>query len=63
MPMGMEDKFTSRNISTSREPVGPKNASSKGSVGDKALMDAVCIVVAAWIVLFMLGFSLRSHNV
>lgn len=63
MPMGMEDKFTSRNISTTREPVGPKTAASKGSVGDKALMDAIIIVIAAWLILFMLGFSLRTHNV
>ena len=63
MPVGMEDKFTSRPISTTREPVGPKNAASKGSVGDQALMDALMIVAAAWAILILLTFSLRHHNV
>jgi len=62
MPMGMENEFTSQNIKTSREPEGPKNAASKGSIGDKALMDAIIIVLAAWVILFFLGFSLRSHT-
>ena len=63
MPVMTEDSRQGRSIVTSREPVGPKNAASKGSVGDVALMDAVAIVVAAWVVLFLLGFSLRSHNI
>lgn len=63
MPMATEDERVGRPISTTREPVGPKNAASKGGTGDQALMDAVAIVVIAWVVLFMLGFSLRKHNV
>lgn len=63
MPVATEDARVGKPISTTREPVGPKNAASKGSVGDTALMDAVWIVVAAWALLFLLGFSLRSHNV
>jgi hypothetical protein len=63
MPMASEDSRQGSPIVTAREPVGPKNAGSKGSRGDQALMDAVFIVVAAWVLLFLLGFSLRSHNV
>lgn len=63
MPVGMEDKETGRRIQTTREPVGPKNAASKGSIGDQALMDALMIVIAAWVILFVLTFSLRRHNV
>jgi hypothetical protein len=63
MPVMTEEPFVTRPLVTSREPVGPKNAASKGSVGDVALMDAVAIVVAAWVLLFLLGFSLRSHNI
>ena len=63
MPMGTEDPRQGNPIVTSREPVGPKNAASRGSTGDKALMDAVMIVIAAWVLLFLLGFSLRAHNV
>jgi hypothetical protein len=63
MPFGNEDERQGRSILTTREPVGPKNAGSKGSPGDVALMDAVTIVVLAWVVLFLLWFSLRRHNV
>lgn len=63
MPLVSEDSRVTRDLVTSREPVGPKNAGSKGSTGDVALMDAVAIVLAAWVILFLLGFSLRSHNV
>jgi hypothetical protein len=63
MPVMTEDERQGRPISVSREPVGPNNAASKGSVGDVALMDAIYIVGAAWVVLFLLSFSLRRHNV
>lgn len=63
MPFATEDDRQGKTITTTREPVGPKNAGSKGSVGDMAVMDAICIVVAAWIVLFFLAYSLRHHNI
>lgn len=63
MPMGTEDERVGRPIQMAREPVGPKNAGSKGSLGDQALMDAILIVVCAWAVLFFFYFSLRRHNV
>jgi hypothetical protein len=62
MPIRNEDDRQGRPIVTTREPVGPKNAASKGSVGDVALMDALAIVIGAWVVLFFLAFSLRRHN-
>lgn len=63
MPMGVEPERIGSPAVFSREPVGPKNAGSKGSLGDTALMDAIAIVVAAWVVLFLLAFSLRRHNI
>lgn len=48
---------------TSREPVGPKTGADRNSVGDRALMDAVTIIAVAMAVLFLLVWSLRSHNV
>lgn len=63
MPFGTEPERQGQTASFSREPVGPKNAGSKGSVGDTALMDAIAIIVIAWVVLFFLAFSLRRHNV
>lgn len=48
---------------TGREPKGPKRAGDPGSTGDRALMDAIFLIVAAWAVLFLLGFSLRGFNI
>lgn len=50
-------------LKTSNEPVGPKRAGDKGTIGDQALMDAIVIVVIAWAVLLVLAFSLRRHNI
>jgi hypothetical protein len=50
-------------IQTTREPVGPVKSGDKGTPGDVAVMDAVMIVGAAWLILFLLAFSLRRHNV
>lgn len=63
MPMGIEQDGVSAPIKTTREPVGPKRAGDKGSMGDRALMDAVLIVGIAWAVLLVLAFSLHRHNV
>lgn len=63
MPFATEDERQGKPITVSRTMVGPKNAGSKGSVGDVAVMDAICIVVAAWLVLFFLAYSLRRHIV
>jgi hypothetical protein len=61
--MVAEDERQGRSIVTAKEIVGPKSAGSKGSPGDVALMDAIAIVVAAWVIVFLLTFSLRRHNV
>lgn len=46
---------------TSRTPVGPNNA-SQNTPGDTALRDALMMVIAAWLVLFFLYWTLRNHN-
>lgn len=48
---------------TSREPKGPTRPGAPGSVGDTALKDAIILIIAAWLTLFLLGFSLRGFNV
>lgn len=63
MPIGIESERVGNPIVTTREPVGPKKAGDKGSMGDRALMDAVIIVAAAWVVLIALAFSLHRHNI
>lgn len=64
MPMASEETAsTGRKAIFTREPQGPKTAASKGSLGDQALMDAVAIIVVCWVLLFLLTFSLRRHNV
>lgn len=62
MPIKNEDDRQGRAIVTTRELVGPKNAASKGSIGDVALMDALGVVVGAWLIVLFITFSLRRHN-
>lgn len=50
-------------LTTSREPAAPPKQGDKGGIGDTALKDAVAIIVIAWVVLFLLMFSLRSFNI
>lgn len=40
-----------------------RNRSGKGTIGDQAFMDALIIVVIAWVILLFFYFSLRNHNV
>ena len=61
--MATEDTRQGQPIIVSREPVAPKTAGDKGTPGDVALMDAVMIVGAAWLIVFFLAYSLRRHNV
>ena len=63
MAMEREESSGRPNLVTKREPVGPKNAGDKGSMGDTALMDAVTIVVIAWTILILIMLSLKSHNI
>lgn len=58
-----ENERVGNPLTVSREPVGPKRSGDKGTMGDRALMDAVLIVGVAWAVLFVLAFSLHRHNV
>ena len=41
----------------------PGSLASDGTMGDQAFRVGVAIVLAAWSVLFLLGYSLRAHNV
>ena len=59
----VEPEQKSNPLTFSREPKGPKRSGDKGSIGDQALTDALMIIVACWILLFLLAFSLRRHNV
>lgn len=61
--MVTENERMGNPIVSTREPVGPKTAGDKGTPGDMAVMDAVMIVGAAWLLLFFLMFSLRRHNI
>jgi hypothetical protein len=62
MPMGKEPERVGTPIVTEREPQGPVRAGDKGSIGDVALMDAIVLVLACWLFLFLIGFSLRRHS-
>lgn len=50
-------------LATSREPKGPIKSGAPGGIGDQALMDAIGLIVISWVVLLLLGFSLRTFNI
>lgn len=50
-------------LATSREPKGPKRAGDPGTMGDQAFKDAIVLIVLAWLVLLLLGWSLRGFNI
>lgn len=62
MPMAQEETAAPRLV-TSREPKAKAKPGQAGSIGDQALMDAVIAIGVAWVLLFLLGFSLRGSNV
>lgn len=63
MPMAVENERVGQPIKMTNEPVGPKSGASKGSPGDVALQDAIALIVVCWLIVFVLMFSLRRHNV
>jgi hypothetical protein len=58
-----EQEGFSAPLVTTREPVGPKAAGDKGTLGDQALMDGLAILIVSWLILLFLVFSLRSFNI
>ncbi|HWV44726.1 MAG TPA: hypothetical protein VN039_01685 [Nitrospira sp.] len=40
-----------------------KDKVDKGSIGDRALMDAVMLIVGALALLVLLWYSVRNHNI
>lgn len=62
MPVATESANLTRLV-TKREPEGVVQPGDPGSVGDKALIDALIIVAASWLVLFFLVLSLRRFNI
>lgn len=46
-----------------RDPKRKTPKSGPGSMGDTAFKDALLIVILAWVVVILLAFSLRHHNV
>lgn len=63
MAMLTEDARMGNPVQMTREPVGPVKSGDKGTPGDQAVMDAVMLVGAAWLVIFLLTISLRRHNI
>lgn len=61
-PMAKDLGAVSPHLVTSREPTDEVKGSAK-SVGDQAFNDAVVIIAIAWVVLFLLAFTLRRHNI
>lgn len=61
--MKTEDEIKRSPLTTSREPKGRVKPGDKGSIGGMALNDALLLLVAAWLILFLLAFSVRNYNV
>jgi hypothetical protein len=66
MPQATEQEKVVHLVGTkdnpAREP-SKRPSVGKGSIGDTAFMDAVILVVIAWVIVLFLSYSLRSHNV
>lgn len=50
-------------LSTTREPKTRPKPGDPDSMGGQALNDALMLLVAGWLLLFFLSFSLRNYNV
>ena len=50
-------------LTVSKEPVKQPRAGQPGSIGDQAVKDVVTMIIIAWVLLFLLAFSLRKYNV
>jgi uncharacterized protein (DUF2236 family) len=62
MPMMTEDERVGNPLIVSREPKGPAKSTGPGSAGDQAFKDAVTVLAIAWLLVFLLYFSVRNHN-
>jgi len=66
MPTATEPEKIVRLVGTKDNPARDpkvKPDGGKGSIGDKALMDSLIVVIVAWAFLLFLAYSLRHHNV
>jgi hypothetical protein len=65
MPMDKDPNETQGNptLAQGRDPKRKIKRGEPGSMGDNAFMDAVIIVIVAWVILVLLAYSLRHHNI
>ncbi len=64
MPTATETPPVVQLVGTKANPAHePKAKDGKGSIGDKAFMDALYVIVLALALLGFLAYSLRHHNV
>ena len=62
MPMVTETDEANRLV-TNREPKAPRKAGDPGSMADQAVKDAIVVIAVCWLILFVLAYSLRKHNI
>lgn len=66
MPQATETEKAAPLVGTKANPAREPSrrfGTGKGGIGDTAFMDSVIVVVAAWVVLLFLMYSLRNSNV
>lgn len=61
--MQVSEAHDAPTLVTERIPVGPEDTKKSKTDGDRAVTDALIIVLLAWAVLFFLIFTLRRHNI
>lgn len=66
MPMQREDEKVANLAGSpqnpSRDPKRRRPLQGSGSMGDQAFIDAMCILGGCLLIVLLIGFSLRNHN-
>jgi hypothetical protein len=66
MPISSEDEPGRQDLAGgkgSREPKATAPTNAVTALGTQALHDGAIMVAGAWLLLFLLAFSLRHHNI
>jgi hypothetical protein len=66
MPTAQENEKVVHLVGSPQNPAREprkRPPTGKGSIGDTAFLDAVVVVGLSWLLLLLLMFSLRSHNI
>lgn len=63
MPSLKSEERQFQRLATTREPAGAPETTTPETEANQAVTDAVIIIAACWVLLFILAYSVRRHNV